>query len=239
MRIVCFAVLLVASTTVFGQNLTLPPNLLRIQQTAPGIHPAKPGNDVAGIFTIAMSSVAGAAENWSVQTHGSFAAMEEFDANSAPPEDNSRTVIGFYRQWWSHRPEEAMQALRKARYMQVTVFRVGLGSEQDLAALLRARKASMDSINLDRPDIVYQVLIGAPAGTIYVFTPLSSLKTLDEGVSRSAAAYLRSTGSPSPRTATVQGDISQENLLFRVNPHHSFVPADYVEIDPAFWRPRQ
>jgi len=239
------AVLAVAAT---AETITQPPALLRIVQTR-GMRPAvetpaaSPG---AGIFVFGMTSLTGQSETWLMETHSSFAGLEEFDSgiprssrsrNSG--DEGSQSLIAFYRHWWSHRPEEAVQALRKVRYFQVSLYRTGLGSEQEFAELLRARKASLDSINLDRPDLVYQVISGAPSGTYLVISPLASLRAIDEGVSRSAAAYLRSTGSPSARAGTsprAGSELSHENLLFRVEPRFSVVSAEIAEADPGFWK---
>jgi hypothetical protein len=204
---------------------------------------ADPG---AGVYLFGLTSITGPAETWLIETHASFASLEQFDNGGSPRNryagaEEARTLIAFHRQWWSHRPDEAVQALRKARYFQVSLYRTGVSAEAEFAELLRARKASLDSINLDRPDLVYQVIAGAPSGTFLVLSPLPSLQALDDGVSRSAAAYLRSTGTPSNRTtgAPRQGtDLSHENLLFRVDPALSHVSREFAEPDINFWRPR-
>jgi hypothetical protein len=105
--------------------------------------------------------------------------------------------------------------------------------------MLAARKAQLDSINLDRPDLAYQAILGAPTGTVIILSPLASLKSLDDGVSRTSAGYLRSTGSPSVRSGGTPAnptDLLQENLLFRINPRISAVAPDIADADPGFWK---
>lgn len=239
-----FAVL---SVSAAAESLTQPPPLIRVIQTI-GAKPAvdAPAGDIAaGIFLFGMTALTGPTETWLLETHTSFAGLEHFDSGIAHSArgrnaggDDSRSLIAFYRQWWSHRPEEAIQALRKARYFQVSLYRTGIGSEAEFAELLRARKASLDSINLDRPDMVYQVIAGAPSGTSLVLSPLPSLKVLDDGVSRSAAAYLRYTGSPSARSGAVHPDsgVSHENMLVRIEPRLSQVSEEFAGADPDFWQ---
>jgi len=86
--------------------------------------------------------------------------------------------------------------------------------------------------------MVYQVIAGAPSGTYLVLSPLPSLKVLDDGVSRSAAAYLRSTGTPSARAGSARPgtDFSHENMLFRIEPRFSQVSEEFTGADPEFWR---
>lgn len=234
-----------------AQTLVHPPPLIRVIQTPSADFdlPAHRGDAGSGILLIGMTAITGTVDTWELETHSSFTGLEQFDTDLAalrPGEktrsDQSRTMIAFHRQWWSYRPGEALEALRKARYMQVSIYRIATGSEQEFAELLRARKAALDSMNLDRPDMVYQVISGAPSGTFLVFSPLSSLKLLDDGVNRSAAAYLRSTGSPSARAtnnAALQFEISHENLIFRIDPRISSVSDEFAGPDPDFWKPKK
>lgn len=182
-----------------------------------------------------------------METHGSFASLEQFDAGVAHPSrgrnaggEESRTLVAFYRQWWSHLPEEAVQSFRKARYLQISVYRTGLSNEAEFANLLQERKRSLSAINLNRPDLVYQVLSGAPSGTYFVISPLASLAALDDGISRSAAGYLRASGAPSSRAGSAlpaNSELSHENLIFRMEPSFSVVSNDFVEQSPGFWKP--
>jgi hypothetical protein len=224
-----------------------PPPLIRLLHKPGGDLTGPPRGAGTGVPLIGMVSITGAMETWLVEPHDSFSEMERVDAafpalrGRGSRDESSRTWIAFYRHWWSHRPEEAIQALRKARYLQVSIFRISLGSESDFAELLRARKASLDSINLDRPDLVYQVVAGEPSGTYLILSPLPSLKVLDDGVSssRSGVGYQRSTGTPSTRATSKVGaenEVSHENLLFRIDPALSEVPAEFGSADPAFWK---
>jgi len=68
---------------------------------------------------------------------------------------------------WSYRPDEGCGCFRKMRYLDLAVIRIRPGhGKADLAKLLRLRSFSLDSINLDRPEIVYQIISGAPGGNL-------------------------------------------------------------------------
>jgi hypothetical protein len=240
--------LVLLGASLSADSLLQPPPLIRITQAAGvrSIAGTPTADPAAGVYLFGLTSLTGPAETWLIETHSSFAALEQFDNGGSPRNryagaEDAKTLVAFHRQWWSHRPDEAVQALRKARYFQISLYRTGVSAQTEFAELLRARKASLDSINLDRPDLVYQVIAGAPSGTFLVLSPLPSLQALDDGVSRSAAAYLRSTGTPSSRTTGAPRpgtDLSHENLIFRVEPGLSHVSREFAEPDINFWRPR-
>jgi hypothetical protein len=225
--------------------------LIRLRQANGG--PGTAGFEVgprsapdAGIQVFGFTSMTGRPETWQIETHLSFAGMEEFDANTRQDRaGNVNTMVMVHRHNWSHRPDEALQALGKAKYFQISMFQVGLGSESDFANLIAQRKARLDSINLDRPDLAYQVLYGAPAGTVILISPITSLKSLDEGVSRWSGAYFRSTGTPgqarggagSPVSSPVS-EVLQDNILFRILPQYSAVSRETAAADPVFWTTR-
>jgi hypothetical protein len=242
-----FVVGLVVPAMLPAQTLTQPPPLIRLIQRPGGDLASPPRGVGTGVTVIGMVSITGVLETWLLEPHESFTEMEKVDTaypalrRRGSRDESSRTWIAFYRQWWSHRPEEAIQALRRAHYLQVSIFRISLGSEPDLAELLRARRASLESINLDRPDMVYQVVAGEPSGTYLILSPLPSLKVLDEGVSasRSAGAYQRSTGTPSTRATSkvgAQSEVSHETFLFRIDPALSDVSEEFASTDPGFWK---
>jgi len=201
----------------------------------------------AGIQVFGFTSITGRPETWQIETHMSFAGMEEFDGNTRQDHrgGNVTTMVMVHRHNWSHRPDEALIAIGKAKYFQISMFQVGLGSEADFASLIAQRKARLDSINLDRPDLAYQVLYGAPAGTVILISPIITLKSLDEGVSRWSGAYFRSTGTPgqprggggSPVSSPVS-EVLQDNILFRILPQYSGVSRETAAADPLFWSTR-
>ena len=72
-------------------------------------------------------------------------------------------------------PSKAYEALRFFKGEAKRQKDLRKAAESEIADLLRARRASLDSINLDRPDMVYQVVAGAPSGTYLVISPLPSV----------------------------------------------------------------
>jgi hypothetical protein len=154
---------------------------------------------------------------------------------------SSRTLLGIYRPWLSYRPAEAAQLLAKARYVFVSVVRIRPGMEAEFAESVKLRKIGYDTINLDRPDIAYQVISGTAGGTYLFLAPLQSLRTLDNGSPR-APVYAESVVGPRPgrpSAGSSEAEILREHLLFRVEPRLSYVSDEFAVPDPAFWHPKQ
>ena len=73
--------------------------------------------------------------------------MEELDeATPFSMTRDANTLVLTFRPWWSHRPDEALQALRRARYLQISRFDVGLGAEGGVEAERSARGDLVDQL---------------------------------------------------------------------------------------------
>ena len=246
MRILVFAGILAGVAA--AQNLTSdpPPILEIVRKPGTAATVIRPYADAhAEVNAIGLRSVTGLPETWMVEAHYSFASIEDLDRRMAgmpPPNDEaispSRTMIGLYRPGWSFRPAEAVRLLAKARYFNVSVFHIRPGTESDFGELIRLRRATADAINLDRPDLAFQVMSGAPSGTFIFLAPLQTLRTMDDGVNpvpvyaESIAAARQKDG----KQIAADIEVSREHFVFRVDPRISWVADDFAEIDRGFWR---
>jgi hypothetical protein len=200
----------------------------------------------AAVKVVGMTAVTGESETWLIEAHDSFAGIEELDnalrgADAAADEEAgplsdellaaSRSLIAVYRPGWSYRPEQAIQTLQRARYCQVSIYRIRPGTEAAFAELVKSRRVAFDAVNLDRPEMAYQVISGAPAGTYLFFAPLASLQVLDEGL---AKAPLHADGVAAEARAS---EFEREHLLYRVEPALSWVSDGFASADPEFWHP--
>jgi hypothetical protein len=202
------------------------------------------------VDVISMSALSGPAEVWLIELHNSFASIEDLDkafsaAGSGMPTNgpvlgddvlpSSRAWIARHRPELSYRPELAMQNLAKARYLDVMVYRVPPGAEADFTKAQKAREASLDSINSDRPNIAYEVISGAPSGTYIFLTPLSSLRLLDEG--RPTTPVYAEGAAANAKQLAGSLAVHRERLWFRVEPRSSNVSDRFALADPSFWHP--
>jgi hypothetical protein len=245
MRILSLAVLTCAAAA--AQTLSEPPALIRvIRTTSPDTGIAGRYRGAGPIAVFGMTSVTGGAELWLIEAHASFASLEQTDLALRPLGSN-RGLIGesradnaaapatgwlaVYRPWLSYRPTEASQMLGKAFYFQALVFRVDPAEEGDFVEAVHARKISLDGMNLDRPEMAFQVMSGAPTITYVFLAPLASLTSFDDVLTR-LPQYAR----PAAKVAAA-GNLSHENVLLRVEPGLSSVPDDLAARAPDFWRP--
>lgn len=199
----------------------------------------------ASVNVLGMVPITGATETWLIASHDDFASIEDVDKairQVRPPNDPSdqlpadvfavsRNLLAFYRPGLSYRADQAVRMFPKARYIHATIYRIRPGTEADFAELVRRRTGAFDRINMDRPEIAYQVISGAASGTYLFLAPLTSLKSLDDGIAK-APVYAES-GSK----AAAETEISRVHLLLRVEPGMSYVSDDFASADLEFWRP--
>lgn len=239
----------VVGGSAFAQSYTEPPLLLHILRGRSGPQYQRAQAD---INVVGMSAITGPPEIWRLETHESFGSIENTtertlragwnpSQQSDPPSfellGESRSIIAVYRPTLSYRPDQAIRQFGRARYFYVTVHRVRTGTTNDFSDLLRARREGLDDINLDRPDLAYQVIAGAPAGTYLILAPLTSLKILDDGLAK--RAYQADPGSGGKGGDKVaQSEIVRNHLIFRVDPGMSYVSDEFAKEWPEFWRGR-
>jgi hypothetical protein len=244
------------AATGAAQGLTEPPTIVQFVRK-PGIGGAslKPyANTGAAVNVIGMAAVTGLPETWLVECHYSFASVEDMDLRVAaatpvrpsaeagdPAQDDvlapSRTMLSVYRPNWSYHADQAIRGFPRARYFQVSIFRIRPGGEADFSELIRLRRATADVINLDRPELAYQVISGAPSGTIIFLSPIQTLRNFDEGVNP-VPVYAEGLAAKAKEGSKLAAgsEISREHLIFRVEPRISYVSSDFADVDPEFWR---
>ena len=225
-----------------------PPLLLRVIRNAPA---AGPGQLYAGagaaVNVLGMRVVAGVGETWLMEMHDSFASIEAVDqslAGARPAQYSvpgdvlapARLLIAAYRPGLSYRADEAVKSLPRARYLLVSTYRIEPGNEAGFSEIVKLRRSLNDSINLDRPEIAYEVVAGAISRTYIFVTPFSTLKTLDDGLVRTPP-YADGVRDASKKAAAGT-EISQERTILRIDPNLSYVSDEFASGDPAFWKPK-
>ncbi len=249
---------LLCAACAAAQSPSDPPQLLRIVRniTRSGADPVavQPYIDAKAAVTVfGMTAISGASETWLIEAHDSFASIEAldhvlgtvtsagaaFNATVFAPADDvfapSRTLIALYHPGWSYRPEEAIKLMSRAHYYSIAIYRSPTASDNDFADFVRSRRVGLESLNLDRPDLAYEVVSGAPLGTYILIAPLLSLKVLDDGLTARIAS-----GDIHPRKEKTAAEVAfgREHLLFRVEPKMSYVTEAIAEADPEFWNPK-
>ena len=258
MKIVVLAGML--SSAAAAQSLTDPPPIVQlVRKPGTGGASLKPYADAgSAVNVMGMASVTGLPETWLVEQHYTFASVEDLDQRISalapvraysdatdPLQDDvlapSRTMLAQYRPNWSYRPDQAIRMFPRARYFQISLYRIRPGTEAAFGELIRLRRATADVINLDRPDLAYQVISGAPAGTFVFLSPIASLRNFDDGVNPVPvfAEGLANAKDKDGSKIASDTEISREHLLFRVEPRISYVSSEFADMDPEFWRAKQ
>jgi hypothetical protein len=196
------------------------------------------------VDVLGLKSITGQHQVWLVEAHGSFASVEAVDAaltslagRAQPSPDDTfapATLIGLLRPGLSYRPEEAIKALPTAQYFQIAMFRTRPGTSMDFAEVMRIRNAALDRVNVDRPELGYQILSGTTSGTYVFLAPMQSLRSLDESMARIWAYGDGSSRQATSKIAT-EADITREQFLFRVDPRISYVSESFAAAAPEFW----
>jgi hypothetical protein len=254
MKPILFACL--AASYAAAQPAAEPPPIIQVVRKVGTSAPPERhyGNAGVAVNVVGMTSITGLLETWLVEAHDSFGSVEGLDRGLTavapklmaepgdPLQDDvlapARTLVALYRHYLSYRPEQAISMFPRARYFHMTVYRIRPGLEAEFAELVKLRRLNLDSVNLDRPDLAYQVVSGAPSGTYVFLAPLVSLRTMDDAVASlpSYAETLSRAEAKSAGKISAQTEISREHLLFRVEPRISYVSDDFAEADPDFWR---
>lgn len=183
------------------------------------------------VIVLGATSISGTRESWLIELHDSYGAIEDLDQKLNLDTD-ALIQVGLYLPNLSYRPDQAVRNLTRARYFSLTIYRVLPGTDSLFADLIRARRAAFDAANLDRPEMTYRLVSGAPSGTYVIVAPLTSLRMMDNGQARNPAyaeSLTEGAGAANRKLAT-DTVVSRENTILRVQPTLSRVPAD-------FWAP--
>jgi len=222
-----------------------PPGVIRVVRNG-SIQPY--AHSGAAVNVLGMSAISGSPENWLIELHDSFGSVEDLAARFGPAPSgvvaplgddllpaSSRTLIAVYRPELSYRPDQASQVWPAMRYLDVVVYRIRPGSEADFAKILKLRDVGLDSVNLDRPEVAYQVISGSPSGTYLLLAPLTSLRVFDDARAI-PPVYAEATAAEAKKLAD-DTEIVRERLWFRIQPRLSYVSDEFAAADPGFWRP--
>jgi hypothetical protein len=206
--------------------------------------------------TLALTSLTGTSQAWFLEGHDSFAGIGEAEAFSSKPayrseidaldaqdaevRSSSRQWIAVFRNDLSYRIGPMLESLPKARYVNVLIFRVHQGRDQEFVDLAKTAVAALGKSGSDQPVAVYQVFSGAPSGMYLLFEPSASLKTLDDAPARGEAMFNAMGDAGAKRFIKSSGEIlaSTESLLFNINPKMSYPPKEVAAGDPDFWTPK-
>lgn len=202
-------------------------------------------------YYLALVSMTGRGEIWYVSPYESFAregeAMERIDSDpalSAELErlwrvdgeylDDARTVQAVARPDLSY---GAFPDLGRARYWDITTFRIRPGHDAGFEAAAKAYAAAAERLTPDVSFRVYQVTAGYFGGTFLVFSSVDSYAEFDEMMAGDNTIFENLTEDEQK----VFQDFARQDLQngvtnrFRLDPSMSYVAPETKAVDPEFW----
>jgi hypothetical protein len=204
---------------------------------------------------LALTPETGTDEVWFVESHGSYASLDDMkqisdkeplksqldglDAQDGELRMNSRTMVAVLQ------PDLALKATpipggwSKVRYFEVIVQRVRVGHDAEWRELIGIENAGYSKIARALPMAVYTVTWGEPSGTRLLVIPMVSPKSFDP--TPGEITFTQAIGPEmAARRRKLRSEIliSEEPNLFSVNPRMSNPSKETVDGDPAFWAPK-
>jgi hypothetical protein len=205
---------------------------------------------------LALTAETGPNEVWFVEGHDSYASIENMlqltgkeplrsqldalDTQDGEFKVNSRGMIAVLQPDLSNAGVPVPGGLSKVRYFGITILKrhEGTGPEwRELMAMDNAAWAKM--FPGAGAQAVYTVTFGELYGTTLIFHPMASLKALDPAPGE--MTFTQAMGAEAfERRKKLRAEIliSQESILFSVNPKMSNPSKETVDGDPAFWAPK-
>jgi len=264
------AFFLITASLALAQTPPEPPKVLRItrQDIKPGRAAAQEriGTLVAHAMArtkypanvLALNSASGESEVWSLESHESFVSVEEadtfvektpalkwslgqYDGQNGELVSAVHRLLAVYRKDISYHGEQFAQNLPRMRYLSVVMVRLHPARDAEFADAVRLVTGSYEKIKSDQPLVIYQVVSGGPGPAYLFFSPMVSLKTMDEAPER-GRAIRESMGDENAATmlkTSAAVTAASESFLFTLNPRMSYVSKEFAAVDPEFWIPKQ
>lgn len=202
---------------------------------------------------LAMSSQTGPARMWFLSGWASLAELESVDeaiakAPGLPEEldrigaldaehvEGGRTLIAV------HRPDLSFDGLgndlAKMRYMEVAMYRVRPGQELAFARLAQEYGEMARTGSVPTSWATYEIRWGMGAPTFLVLSGRASLAELDQTAPEALGWQKVMTAARMTKLMAEASAViaSAESQLFRFAPKMSYLPADWIARDPAYWQ---
>ncbi len=151
---------------------------------------------------------------------------------------SSRTIVASLRDDLSYQPAVPV---KWTRYFEMIVERIRPGYEAEFQAMRKRIAAAHVKAGVNEHFAVYQVTMGAPAGTYIAFIPLHSFADLDQLHEAHGKAYQDAVGEEGrqeSRELEKKILVDEEVNLIAMNPRMSNPPKAWRDADPEFWSPK-
>jgi hypothetical protein len=205
-------------------------------------------------FYLGMTSLTGPNEAWFVMPWESHAAVAEsmkredkdpvlsaelarLSLGDAEYISSARTIQGRARTELS---VGEFPDVGKARFFEMTVWRVRSGHQQQFEEAAKAYGAARARSGSKAGYRVYEVIAGMPTPTYLTISSVESYGGFDQVMSADQETWKAMTADEKAvlQQAGAEALISSEQNKFKVDPQMSYVPKETRERDPEFWTAR-
>jgi len=130
--------------------------------------------------------------------------------------------------------------LSHMRYLEVSVYRVRPGHTGGWNELVKMVKATYEKAVPDAHWGAYEQVYGGDGGTFLVLTARKTLAEVDRGFQEDAqfAAAMGEEGMKKLDELVRASVASSQHQLYAFNPRMSYVPDEWINSDPDFWKPK-
>lgn len=200
-----------------------------------------------------MTSMTGPSEAWYIIPNESHAAigesMKRDDKDPVLTAELNRLGLG---DAWHITGVETIRAiarpelsvgsfpdLSKARFFEISTFRIRLGREGEFAEVAKVHASAMKRAAPNASYRVYEVLAGMPLPTFLIFSSVESYGEFDQRLHDGEALFKGAT--PEELVMLKKfGEVveSVDSNHFRLDPVQSYVSKEMREKDPEFWMPK-
>ena len=206
-------------------------------------------------YYLALTSLTGANEAWYVSTYASWKALgdqtkadaanavlsAELDRLSKADGEhltNTSSLHAIGRPDLSH---GAFPEIAKQRVFEITWYRVRLGHTDRFEAAAKVVQKAFAKALPQSSYRIYQLVGGVVGPTYLVFSSGPSYEFFDGGMATESAvgAAYSAEDLAMLQKFSLEGLVNVETQRFAVNGPMSYVPAETIAQDPAFWRPKK
>src|SRR5712691_9769500 len=135
----------------------------------------------------------------------------------------------------------AFPDISKARFYEITIFRVRPGHESQFTEAGKAYGAATARVAPGASYRVYEIIAGMPGPTYMIFSSVGGFGEFDRMTTEGEAVMKAAT--PQEQTTLQKFGaevlISAETQRFRLDPEMSYVSKEVRAQDPAFWMPKK
>jgi hypothetical protein len=216
-------------------------------------HAAMEGKDPGNYF--ALESTTGPEEAWFLELYDSFDAVEQQqkyqDAHAAMQAKYNQVMdqdaqfvneaghmTGIWNETMSY---NAPVNLAEMRYFEVETIRWRAGHDKEWAELAKLYIDAAAKSKVDVHVALYDIVYGAPQGTVIIFTPHKSIAEIDSVQGKDLKAIMDAMGADGQKRfqeLIASIIISDTTNIFAINPKMSYMPMEFMKSDPKFWMPK-